>query len=363
MHFRESRSWLLASLFLLVGAASAGAGTLSVAVTGTDADGCGTKTAPCRSISRAITNAISGDKIVVGPGRYGDLDADGVLGEPGEEGDAAGGMVLVDKALTIESVEGAATTVIDANGANLNAVTIAADGVKLGKAKKGFTVTGSARIGVAVGFATDVTVSGIRAVRNGTGFGSKSSGLVFRANVAEANEADGFVFTGGGCSFTACRATANGANGFALSGDGGGHVVKSCVASANGEDGFQIFADGSSVNKSVGNGNDVGLRIGGASIPGQLGTNAFLGNHTAGVIVTAPNVTITKTNVFGNGSNGTNCGVTVAGAGTVTLDKVCFGAPTGPGDDPADLTCGGAGGIEILEILKKALAVSPKVPL
>ena len=363
MHSRDSRRFLFAFFLLFVGTASAGAGTLNVAVTGTDADGCGTKTAPCRSISRAIANAFAGDKIVVGPGRYGDLDDDGVLGEPGEEGDSETGMVLIDKSLTIESTDGAATTVIDASGANLNAVGIEANGVKLGKAKKGFTVTGSARIGVFVGLATDVTVTGIRAVRNDIGFGSKSSGLAFRTNVAEANASDGFVFSGG-CSFTACRATANGGNGFALSGDDGGHVVKSCVASANGEDGFRIFADGSTLNKSVANGNNVGLRIGAASIPGQLGTNAFLGNRAAGVVVTAPNVTLTKSNIFGNGNDGTNCGVSVAGSGTVTLDKICFGAPTGPGDDPADQTCGGTGGeIEIGTILEKVITISPKVPL
>ena len=363
MHPRYARSWLLALFLILTGAASASAGTLNVAATGTDADGCGTKTAPCRSISRAIFNAAAGDKIVVGPGRYGDLDADGILGEPGEESDAEVGMVVIDKTLTVESVEGAATTVIDANGGDSNAVAITASGVKFGKPKKGFTVTGSDRAGVAIGIASNVTVSGIRAIRNDIGFGSKSSGLVFRTNVAEANAADGFVFTGGGCSFTACRATANGGNGFALSGDDAGHVVKSCVASANAETGFQIFSNGSTVTKSVANGNDIGMSVGAAG-SAQLGSNAFLGNHRAGVIVTVPNVTLTKSNVFGNGSDGSNCGVSVAGAGTVTLDKICFGAPTGSGDDPADQTCGGAGGdIEILEILEKVIAISPKVPL
>jgi hypothetical protein len=363
MLVRNFRSWLLALAVLLTAAAPATAGTLNVAVTGADADGCGTKTAPCRSISRAIANAVAGDKIVVGPGRYGDLDADGTLGEPGEESAADAGMVVIDKPLTVESVEGAATTVIDANGGDVNAVAITASGVKLGKPKKGFTVTGSDRAGVAIGFASDVIVSGIRSIRNDIGFGSKSSGIVFRTNVAEANAADGFVFTGGGCSFSACRATANGGNGFALSGDGGGHVVKSCVASANGEAGFLIFSNGSSVTKSVANGNDVGMTVGAGGSP-QLGTNAFLGNRRSGVIVTAPNVTLTKSNVFGNGNDGTNCGVSVAGAGTVILDRICFGAPTGPGDDPADQTCGGpGGGIEILEILQKVIAISPKVPL
>jgi len=46
---------------------------------------CGTKTEPCRSISQAIDNANTGDHILVGPGRYGDLNGDGDFNDPGEE--------------------------------------------------------------------------------------------------------------------------------------------------------------------------------------------------------------------------------------------------------------------------------------
>src|SRR5512147_377478 len=127
MRFRDSRFAFVALTGLVLSTAPivplvpaiAAAATLSVAVGGEDADGCGTKAAPCRSISRAIANALPGDKIVVGPGHYGDLDADGTLGEPGEEQspNAATVMVDVDKALTIESVAGAAQTVIDCHDA------------------------------------------------------------------------------------------------------------------------------------------------------------------------------------------------------------------------------------------------------
>lgn len=369
MRSREPRCFSF--LLLLLGQVSLAtvvtAGTLHVGASGIDADGCGAKAAPCRSITRAINNAVPGDKVLVGPGRYGDLDADGTLGEAGEEGGTRPALVTVDKPLTILSVEGAATTVIDANGVDVingavvDGVVIAANGVQLGKAKKGFTITG-ARNGVFINsLTTGVTVTGIRAVRNQVGFASKSPGLVFRGNVAEANSAGGFTLTGGGCAFTACRATANGGNGFTLKGDG--HVVKSCVASANAETGFDLTGNGTAITKSVGNGNTVGLSVGVESNPGQLGTNAFLGNLNVGVVVASPGVTLTKSNVFGNGSVGGNCGVTVSGAGAVTLDKICFGAPTGPGDDPADQTCGAGNAIEILEVLEKVIAISPKVPL
>jgi hypothetical protein len=349
-------SWLLGPL--LLGATAASAATLNVAVGGTDADGCGTKAAPCRSITRAIDAALAGDKILVGPGRYGDLDADGTLGEAGEESTDAAGVVVIDKPVAIESVEGAATTVIDAAGANVSAVAITASGARLGKAKKGFTITGSLRSGVA--FApqvTGATVIGCRAVKNGLGFGGKAGGNVLIGNVAEANAGEGFVFTGGRTTFTGCRATGNDASGFTT--DGEANLLKGCVASANAEDGFRLQGSRTVLTNSVANGNKVGLR---ASQPDLvLTTNSFLGNADAGIVVTAPNVTITDSNVFGNGAVGGNCGVTTAGAGTADLDGVCFGAPTGPGDDPADDVCSNA--VTVIEIIEKVIKITPKVPL
>src|SRR5688572_9397647 len=93
--------------------------TLYVANNGTDDGLCGAKEAPCRSISRAIANASPGDKLVVGPGRYGDLDGDTNFSDPGDEtgpSQACSCLVLVDKPLTILSRDGAAATVIDAGG-------------------------------------------------------------------------------------------------------------------------------------------------------------------------------------------------------------------------------------------------------
>ena len=50
---------------------------LYVTNNGVDNQACGTKAAPCRSISQAIAYAKDGDKILVGPGRYGDLNGNG----------------------------------------------------------------------------------------------------------------------------------------------------------------------------------------------------------------------------------------------------------------------------------------------
>jgi hypothetical protein len=70
-----------AVLFAL--APSASAGTLHVANNRVDGPSCRPKASPCRSISQAITNAAAGSKIIVGPGRYGDLNLNGTLGETG----------------------------------------------------------------------------------------------------------------------------------------------------------------------------------------------------------------------------------------------------------------------------------------
>lgn len=358
MRSRKTPTWLLAVLLLLGPIHPAAAATLNVAAGGIDADACGTKAAPCRSITRAIDGAAPGDKILVGPGRYGDLDADGTLGEPGEEGTSPDGLVVVDKSVVIESIEGAATTVIDAAGANLDAVVVTASGARLGKAKKGFTITGSLRGGVA--FApqvTGATVIGCRSVRNRIGFGGKARGNLLVGNVAEANAGEGYVFTGGATTILGCRATGNDATGFTVDGDA--NVLKGCVASANAEDGFRLQGSGTVLTGSVANGNQVGLRASDVGL--VITTNSFLGNTDAGVVVTAPNVTITNCNVFGNGAVGGNCGVTTAGVGSANLDGVCFGAPTGPGDDPADAVCSDA--VTVLEIIEKVIKITPKVPL
>ena len=64
---------------------AASAATLLVANNGVDSPTCG-PAEPCRSLARAIANAVAGDTIVVGPGRYGDLNGDGTLGNAAGEG-------------------------------------------------------------------------------------------------------------------------------------------------------------------------------------------------------------------------------------------------------------------------------------
>lgn len=121
------------------------AATLLVAVNGVDGTGCGVGASPCRTITRAIANAVDGDTVVVGPGRYGDVNGDLALAGPQEETPNVNGCdcaVEIGKRVTIFARDGAAATVIDGGSAGLNTVRLSADGAVFGKRNKGFTVTG-----------------------------------------------------------------------------------------------------------------------------------------------------------------------------------------------------------------------------
>ncbi len=127
----------LALVLLLAGTADA-AKTL-VAIEGTDGPGCGTKSAPCRTISRGIAEAREGGVVEVGPGRYG--------------------------------------------------VHIDVPGVIFGKRKHGFSLTGSESRGLANRYG-DVRVEGNIATGNrGIGFNIRGTGSpVIVGNVAYADE-------------------------------------------------------------------------------------------------------------------------------------------------------------------------------
>ena len=113
--------------------------TINVANNGLDTATCGAFSNPCRSITRGIFRAASGDTVLVRPGRYGDLNRDGLLGGPGEEFPGFGA-VEITKPLRIVSTAGASVTVIDGgNGASLFAVVrIFSNNVTFGEPGAGF---------------------------------------------------------------------------------------------------------------------------------------------------------------------------------------------------------------------------------
>lgn len=314
--------------------------TLYVANNALDSATCGSSNKPCRSISRAIANARNGDRILVRPGRYGDLNSDGDFNDPGEEAAEIGFgcrcMILVDKRLKLESEDGATVTVLDAAGAQLNVVSITANGVVLGGNGKGFTLTGSRRTGDDDGIGVEILAD--RDVR-------------VIGNIASDNRDAGFLFFGSRHTAKNNIATGNG-QGFVFAFTEEGNTVHGNVATSNGTEevfghGFTIFGNGYSVvsNRAIGNDGN-GFLISATSGEGSVfKDNDAIGNRDAGIrVLRGAGPEFHKNNLFGNLGEGRppvleaapNCGLINESGSTVDATFNFWGAPTGPGPDPAD---------------------------
>jgi len=320
-------SGAIVALMFLVGisAEETLAATLYVENYGVDSASCGPVTEPCRSISRAITNARDGDTITVGPGRYGDLNGDVSLGGPGEEAGPAGCacMIEVNKALTLMSRDGAAATIIEVGSVGVDAVRIESSGAVFGRKGRGFTVLGTANhvdvitstdtAGVVIegnhfrGFPSDVGV-----VLNGVGHlvignlvtGSKDYGFWVKGS---AHQLTGNVLEG---------------NRTGLRVDGTGSEFTENIVIANQSRGFEITAG-----------------------PHLITRNVIVANHGVGIVAVAPAISVQRNNIYGNaaaaGAAGgeINCGLVNVSGGIVDATENFWGVASGPGSDPADTVC------------------------
>ncbi|HYO55449.1 right-handed parallel beta-helix repeat-containing protein [Archangium sp.] len=315
--------------------------TLFVANNAIDSATCGTSNAPCRSLSRAIDNARNGDRILVRPGRYGDLNGDGDFNDPGEEAAEVGFgcrcMILVDKRLVIESTDGAAATVLDASGARLDVVNITASHVVFGGNGRGFTLTGARKTGDDDGIGMDVHAArGVRVI----------------GNVALGNRSVGFAIQGSRHTVRNNISSDNG-HGFSLGATEEGHlIIIGNVATTNGNDeefghGFQISGESqlSVSNRSIGN-DGVGFFL--YTTNGSefvFKENDAIGNRGVGIWVQqGPQLELHRNNIFGNLGVAIggffpplpNCGLANNSGSTIDATRNFWGAPTGPGPDPAD---------------------------
>lgn len=338
-----TRTTLVCLLFFCAVAASASARTLVTSSSGTDGVTCGATTAPCRSISQAIANAVDGDTINVGPGYYGDLDRDGNWGEPGEElGDTnatCSCVVEVSKRVTLVSRDGAAATVIDANGDDLNVIEVLANGATVGKPNRGFTLRGSPQIGLLAQLIADLHVAG---------------------NVAVGNGADGFFVNGDRLVSSGNRSLQNGDDGFTLLGTGGSSTGD--VSIGNFDRGF-VVQGSNHITRAIALGNQQGFYISGGS-GHRLDHSSALGNRNEGIFVfTSVGVAISSVAIVGNDAEGgENCGLTNASGLALRVEKSWWGAATGPGADPADAACeSGVGSVtDASGFAKKELRTVPK---
>jgi hypothetical protein len=301
------------ALLLLAGAPAAAA-KLEVSNRGVDGPTCGTQASPCRSLSAAIANAADGDTILVGPGRYGDLDGDGVLGEIGEEtgGPACGCMVYVDKRLTILSRAGAAATLIDGSGLPLAGIAVwlgFPDSV-FGRRNRGFTVTLSDQSEAGVFSPVNkVTIAGNWMVGGGSGVYVQGDDTRIEDERLLASS----IFVQEGARTLVERSSALGAI-VGIGVEGTGHVVE----------------------RSVALGNQDGLFLGGTDAIARR--SLFAGNEDRGVVTYEPSAAVESCSLFGNGIGG----LYVQGTSAIATGNY-WGAPDGPGPDPAD-EIGGPGG-------------------
>jgi parallel beta-helix repeat protein len=345
------------------------AATLRVASNGVDAPGCGTKAAPCRSISRAVFLAGQGDTVEVGPGRYGDLAADGDFTDPGDEAAEIGTgcecVLHVGKRLTIVSRDGAGATVLDGGAAPADVVRLDAPGTVFGKKGKGFTVTGAGRDGIR-GEADQLVLAGNVAAANGrNGIAVSADHVSLTDNRAVANGSQGYGCSGTNDSTLARNvASDNGSRGFTVdnrntltgnlatrNGDAGinaqdGNKLAGNVAVGNAAEGFSVNRD-NVLTADVAHANHNGFRLDQGCV---LTKSAVIGNSGVGILALESGIVVTKTSIFGNGGGAVNVPAPNANCGTLTADGVTlqatrnfWGAPAGPGADPADLACDGVG--------------------
>lgn len=349
----KTRFGALAGASLLAVSTLSAAATLHVANNGTDSPTCGVDGSSCRSISQAIVNAAAGDTILVRPGRYGDLDGDGVLGSVGEEtgnnSTLLQGGVYVNKALTILSTAGAEATVIDIGNTRQAAVELAVDGIRFGEKGRGFTLAGGQSYGL-YAWAANLVIAG-----------NSSSGHLFAGFLVNARgpaEVRGNTATENGTGFwvtgfepvEVVTMTGNVASrnqtGITTAGNAP-HRIANNVASKNTGWGVIINWGAVRFTHNQVTGNQRGLHVNSTSdqpVAPVITRNNFVGNALTGLDVimgpTGGTLRVRENNFFGNGS----CGVTNQALQAFTLDarNNYWGASSGPSfQDPADPACVG----------------------
>lgn len=337
--------------------AMAAGATIHVANNGLDTATCGSRNAPCRSIVRGADRASAGDTVLVAPGKYGDLNGDGLLGGPGEEVSSGPAAVRIGKPLRVVSSAGAALTVIDAGGGVWWTVDIDADGVTFGIAGGGFTMVGGQFEGLNCDGQTNVRIGGnIASGSPAHGFVVYSNGTIEMSdNIAHGNTGAGIII---GSSLETSRVIVRNNQSYSngtgiVSGTYGRHEIAYNEVSNNTGVGISVDHTPSFIHHNVVTGNDMGIASNSWS-PDQppsagpvLYRNSLIGNTRFGIMVSAgpPVRTVVKeNNFFGNGVSpdefGRNCGLANFTNETLNAVNSYWGASSGPGAEPADVACG-----------------------
>lgn len=347
---------LCATLLAVATVAQADGRTFYVANYGVDSPICGSRQKPCRSITQAMDNAVSGDTISVGAGRYGDVNGDGDLLDPGDERDIGlHCLVCVTKAVRIVSEKGIPATLIDATRTGMPyAVLVTGNGATFGVPGRGFRISGAPSTGLYV-IANNVRIGGNVVQKSASdGFFIQGSTRL-TDNIAVDNQGDGFA--GRGSDLKLIRNTSVGNRGIGMvfiqtarlqmtlndvDGNGQGVII----------DGTEVtFTDNRVTNStSLGiyvsaqlqfNSSVVNLReFSGNDVIGNRGPGVFIGRNINAV-------RLTRNNIFGNGTKPNvpavetppNCGLVNESRTDIVATNNFWGRASGPGADPADNVC------------------------
>jgi Right handed beta helix region len=363
--------------------------TLRVANNGIDSPVCGATNQPCRSITQAMDNAVDGDAISVGIGRYGDINGDGDRLDPGDERDSGlDCLICVTKSLRIYSVSGAGGTTIDVGRPGESVADVGVDirssNVTFGAKDRGFTIIGARFHGLQVFPETtrDVRIRGNVALKNQLGFMLHGRSMIISDNTAADNSATGFKTGVLANNIVLERNTAvDNGTGFGIEGDEI-RVVGNLADSNN----FGVTIEASEVTlarNTVTNNQVAGVYVSaveGRQTPDlinlrQFAFNTIVGNRGPGINLTgsggAPNPPPVNTtgirfnNIFGNGTilvdvvnepPRLNCGLLNESGTRVNATNNFWGLPSGPGADPADDVCtAGQGSVTIVNPVATSL--------
>ena len=309
---------VVAVLVVLFPVAAAQARTLHVETNGVDAPTCGQRVA-CRTINRAIANALARDTILVGPGIYGDNNRNFFL-DPGIDEIPPSGcdcLIWVNKDVTLVSTAGAASTIIEARTAQVLRAVLITAGADFGRSDRGFTVTYTTRFG---NRGIEIEADGAT-IRGNQVIGSNGSdsqyGILATGNgevLIEANQVIGWLTTGVFVTGSGKTVQKNQAslNSTGFRGEGV-NVFKNNIATAN-LTGFELL-DGVVVEGNAVSGNAFGIRVN-SGFFGQIDKNNIVGSKQCGFQNAVP--FLVATNNY-------------------------WGAATGPGVNPADDICNAPG--------------------
>jgi hypothetical protein len=343
---RDARRLLIATAALIALAATpavARAATVHVAGNGSDGPGCGAPDSPCRTISQGIAVAAAGDRVLVLPGVYGDVDGDGEFESPGDEpaqyDEGCHCLIAIDKPVTVVSQAGAGATILRGAVDDLWAVVVDAPNVTFGKKKGGFTIVGDLQHdgrGIRVNAsATGTRIQGNVLSRLEQGMFVAGNGTLVGANRLSEIFSQAIHVEGTGTTVSANVVEQTGmpaSNDSAIhvvGFDGAGHVVARNLVVGN--HGIGIYVD------------DGAGRASGS--PHSVTKNLVVNNGAAGIKVvlasTSGGATVTGNTIYGNDyETGTNCGLMTLSAGpAIDATNNYWGGAGGPGADPKDDVC------------------------